>query len=137
MWSLGCVTTTLLTGNTPFSFVRIRGSDPDNASDMVRAVASTGNLDSLVASPEWQAISDRPKDFIRKLLVLDEDGRMTAEQAIGHHWLTNGHVRQAFDAAYKKAVSGWMGQPLSVDAIEGIPGFYNSPKVSQHQHAEL
>ena len=42
-------------------------------------------------SDKWDAVSDSAKDFIKKLLVADPQNRMTATQALSHHWLADSH----------------------------------------------
>ena len=37
--------------------------------------------------PEFQAISDMAKDFIERLIVTDQEKRMSAEEALSHDWL--------------------------------------------------
>ena len=39
------------------------------------------------ASPPWNAYSDNAKDFIRRLLLCEEEKRMTAEEAADHPFL--------------------------------------------------
>jgi serine/threonine protein kinase len=41
--------------------------------------------------PVWKSISDQCKDFITKLLTLDQNTRPSAEQALQHPWLKQAH----------------------------------------------
>uniref|UniRef100_A0A7S2Y836 Protein kinase domain-containing protein n=1 Tax=Entomoneis paludosa TaxID=265537 RepID=A0A7S2Y836_9STRA len=36
---------------------------------------------------DWEGVSDDARDLVKRLLVLDPDGRMTAKQAVRHRWL--------------------------------------------------
>lgn len=38
-------------------------------------------------SPVWGALSDKSKDFVSKLLVMDPKQRMTADTALKHSWI--------------------------------------------------
>jgi serine/threonine protein kinase len=42
--------------------------------------------------PNFSHISDQGKDFIRGLLVLDPDNRLTASQCLSSPWLTDNRV---------------------------------------------
>lgn len=37
--------------------------------------------------PEFEDVSDEAKDFITKLLVIDQSKRMSADEALRHPWL--------------------------------------------------
>eukprot|EP00903_Cladosiphon_okamuranus_P020574 g18885.t1 len=78
MWSLGCLTYILLSGKHPFL-------ERDTRKMLLRVAASDYEF-----KPEdcWGSISGDAKDFIRRLLTVDVERRMTAEQATGHPWLT-------------------------------------------------
>ena len=45
----------------------------------------TGDFD--FPSPEWDDISEAAKDFVCQLLQKDPDDRLSAEEALKHHWL--------------------------------------------------
>eukprot|EP00903_Cladosiphon_okamuranus_P012203 g11446.t1 len=76
MWSLGLIAYTLLTGKHPFF-------DPDTTKMFCRVAAG----DYQFKPEDWRNTSIDAKDFISKLLVVDMDKRMTAEQAKSHPWL--------------------------------------------------
>jgi serine/threonine protein kinase len=42
----------------------------------------------IVPSPDWDTISDSAKDFIRNLIKVEPDERMTADEALKHSWIT-------------------------------------------------
>ena len=129
MWSLGCVTTAMLTGSSPFSFAWRRQGDRRSSTEIITEAASLCQLDDLQQAPEWKQIGHRPRDFILKLLVLDEEARMKAKEAIDHDWFTNNAVKEDFQAVYKKSTAGWRRQILPPEAVEYISGF----KPSQSQ----
>merc|ERR1712188_260449 len=76
LWSIGVITYILLCGFPPFYneslpllFEQIMKADYDYPPDY------------------WDEISDSAKNFIDRLLVVQPDERMTAEQALEHEWL--------------------------------------------------
>lgn len=108
MWSIGVVTTLLLTGERPFSWTHPEGLPPSYEQFEQRA--------------DWQRLRGHPKDFINKLLVLNEATRLTAEQALHHEWLTNESHYNAYRTVYEKAISGWKKGTTQVKLIETISG---------------
>jgi len=75
LWACGVILYTLLVGQGPFWHRR--------ETIMFRNIL---NANYKFHSPEFDDISDGPKDLIKKLLVLDPVARYTAEQALAHPW---------------------------------------------------
>lgn len=75
MWQLGCVTFKLVCGELPYH---------GNRDVLVEAVM---NKPVAFEGEVWDKVSDECKDFISKLLVKDQAGRMTSKQAREHPWL--------------------------------------------------
>eukprot|EP00968_Pinguiococcus_pyrenoidosus_P017557 scaffold1748_cov258-Pinguiococcus_pyrenoidosus.AAC.9 len=76
MWSIGCVVFIMLGGYMPFY--------DRSARDLVRKVLSA----EYEFHPDYFGhVSDEAKDFVSKLLVIDPEERLTAEQALQHPWL--------------------------------------------------
>ncbi|KAK9236208.1 Ca/Cm-dependent protein kinase B [Lipomyces kononenkoae] len=77
IWAIGVITYFLLCGYTPF--------DRDTTAEEMKAVLN-GEFDF---EPEeyWADISDNAKDFIRHLLVVDPERRLTAEECLRHPFL--------------------------------------------------
>ena len=44
-------------------------------------------LDYTTNEPEFEDISDEAKDFIAKLIVADQEQRLSADEALDHAWL--------------------------------------------------
>eukprot|EP00439_Symbiodinium_sp_Y106_P079257 s723_g17.t4 len=78
MWSLGVLTYILLDGRAPFM-----GRDDRRTYRLI--------LEGQYNFPEnrWGRISDDAKSFVSKLLKVDPEVRMTAEEALMHPWLTS------------------------------------------------
>ena len=99
MWALGCVTVFLLSGSPPFLDRSIEGCDQGPAMRL--------SLASLERGLETLGIGTFAKDFIRKLLVLEEGGRLNVKQALYHAWFTDGARQQEIERRYREAVKHW------------------------------
>ena len=119
MWSTGCVTAALLTGYSPFSSSSLCDSG-SIAEEMFLQTAAECNLHRLDNDKIWQAVGEPPKDFVRRLLTLDEVGRMTAPEALSHNWFSNPHHKEAFDALYEKAIGPWKPTLQQANIIKNI-----------------
>jgi serine/threonine protein kinase len=78
LWSLGVITYILLCGYPPFF-------DQNNAELFKKILSGRFQFDR----PWWDKVSDKAKDFIKKLLVLDPAHRWTASQALGHPFIVD------------------------------------------------
>lgn len=99
MWSLGVVAVLLLTGIPPFS-----GSTTSSHPVVTRKIF---DLSELQNTTEWKAVRERPRDFISKLLVLDETNRMSADQALKHTWFSNDLHKIDFENLYNRTIKNW------------------------------
>ncbi|OTA03253.1 Calcium/calmodulin-dependent protein kinase [Trichoderma parareesei] len=77
MWSLGVITYTLLCGYSPFR--------SENLQDLLDE-CTRGSV--VFHERYWKDVSADAKDFINCLIVPDPNSRWTAEQALGHIWLS-------------------------------------------------
>jgi pheromone a factor receptor len=119
LWSLGCVTTALLIGTTPFT-IADSAQLRRQTTTLIMEIAARGNLDGLKGTSEWQSLGSRPKDFVLKLLVLDEKSRMTAKEALSHKWFTHPSVKQEYDAVYRRAIRNWQPQVTIGEIVEKL-----------------
>ncbi|KAK5288095.1 hypothetical protein LTR43_007342 [Exophiala xenobiotica] len=99
MWSLGCVAVVLLTGGLAFC-------DPFT-NTYSEKLARECDLRFLQDSQEWRKVRERPKDFVEKLLVLDETTRPSAEEALKHPWFSNGMHKNDFEDLYQRTIKHW------------------------------
>mmetsp|Transcript_57570 Transcript_57570/g.108495 ORF Transcript_57570/g.108495 Transcript_57570/m.108495 type:complete len:579 (-) Transcript_57570:88-1824(-) len=76
LWSLGTIVFLLLSGKEPFL---------GNVKEMMRSIVK-GRYD--MKGEEWSKVSDQGKDFVRSLLKVNPDERLTAEKALQHPWIT-------------------------------------------------
>ncbi|CAM9740853.1 unnamed protein product [Scytosiphon promiscuus] len=76
MWSMGVIAYMMVSGAPPFW---------GNGDAQVRAKIVCGEYD--MPDVLFRHVSSEAKDFISKLLVVDQEKRMSAEQALAHPWL--------------------------------------------------
>eukprot|EP00842_Homolaphlyctis_polyrhiza_P001268 jgi/Hompol1/2141/HPOL_005870-RA len=81
MWSIGVITYVLLCGYTPFW-----GGESNSTTVLYQAIV---NGDYQFDEDYWSNISSEAKDFISKLLVVDQSKRMSAQAALAHPWIKN------------------------------------------------
>jgi len=78
IWSIGVITYVLLCGFPPFY--------GDTQKDLFEMILSAR---VEFPDPEWTEVSAEAKDFIKKILVLDPEKRLTAEQCLEHKWVVD------------------------------------------------
>jgi len=78
MWSVGVITYVLLCGYPPFY-----------AKEQRELFTQILNADYEFPEEDWDSVSEDAHDFIRRLLVVDPNQRMTATEALHHPWLQN------------------------------------------------
>lgn len=79
MWSLGVVLYTLLCGFPPFM-------PPKHRSERsIESKVTSG--DYKFFSPYWDHVSDEAIDLVRRLLVVEPERRLTANEVLKHPWL--------------------------------------------------
>jgi serine/threonine protein kinase len=76
MWSVGCITFLLLSGNLPFK--------AGNQKDLFRKIV---NADFDFEIDAWADVSQEGKNFLNELLLLDPNERFTAVEARKHSWM--------------------------------------------------
>ena len=83
-------------------------------------LAQACDLQQLDHVAEWHFVGKRPKDFVRQLLVLDEEQRMNAKDAKKHWWFSNNFHKLDFEDVYQRATKHWRPRTLKSPVIEMI-----------------
>ena len=94
MWSVGVLSYILLSGLSPF------GGENDEET-LKHVKACDWNMDD----PAFNGISDKAKDFIKRLLVMDPHDRLSIHEALDHPWLnqpTDGDGHEIPSERYQK-----------------------------------
>jgi len=78
LWSIGVITYIILCGYPPFY---------GSTSAEIYNEAQKGHL--IFHSPEWDNISSEAKDFVRSLVRLNPNDRLTAGEALEHKWIAS------------------------------------------------
>lgn len=83
LWSVGVIMYAMLSGQLPFA-----AGTP--AETLERARTGTYSL----SSETWRKVSPQGMDLMRKLLVVDPKGRLSAKEALEHEWFSQEPLRQ-------------------------------------------
>jgi serine/threonine protein kinase len=124
MWSIGCITAALLSGDVIF----IDRSHPGYINDphtYILTLAAKCDLKVIETSELWKKVGQRPKDFLKKILVLDETQRMSAEAALLHPWFSNDSYKEELDAVYSHAIQSWVPSRRTYKLVEQISSARN------------
>lgn len=124
MWSLGIVTLCLLTGDQLASFEETKKlSQSDIAARLDQpALESAGRK-------QWRNVTDRAKDFLTKLLILEPASRMTADQAMKHNWfIYPSPIGRELRSLYTRSIKEWKPRGVDDSMVEILP---QQPQPSQ------
>ncbi|KAF2868529.1 kinase-like domain-containing protein [Massariosphaeria phaeospora] len=121
MWSIGSITAALLTGDVIFTD-RGHPSYEANPKGVILSLARKCDLSRLDDEYDlaWAVVGSRPKDFIKRLLVLREENRLTATEALAHSWFSNECHAAEFEALYSRAVRDWQPRRKVFQLVEQI-----------------
>ncbi|KAF2196325.1 hypothetical protein GQ43DRAFT_383577 [Delitschia confertaspora ATCC 74209] len=120
MWSIGCITASMLSGEHLFvNRNSVFERDPKHVILQLSSACDLSALDDQT-DPRWNKVGQRPKAFIKELLVLEEHDRLTAGEALEHPWFSNKHYAAEYDALYKRAIKDWRPRPKIFKLVESI-----------------
>lgn len=108
LWSIGCITTVLLSGHllpTNMATSYHDGVLPDDV-QRISPVWDVTVIDDHM-DPVWGNVGLMPKDFVKRLLVVRGEDRMTVTEALAHEWFTNERHAPEFEALYKRSIKDW------------------------------
>lgn len=107
VWSLGVLTYSLLSGQTPFA------THPQDSPQQILARVGQGSFS--LSGPPWEPITQAAKDLIQRMLHVDPAKRISAPAILAHPWLADlqslpakaplnanakGNLRSALNATY-------------------------------------
>lgn len=124
MWSIGCVTAAMLIGRSAFVMSQASTGRQPSAATVINAAAKC-DLSVLDDVGVWGEIDGAAKDFIKRLLVLDEGSRLTADAAIIHSWFTQERHGHRMAKRYDEAIASWKPCGTSWDFKENLDRFIN------------
>ena len=80
LWSCGVIMYILLSGEPPFN-------DPRADNEAIMKKVEVGKYD--IEQGVWKSISAEAKELIQRLLTYDPNDRISAEDALNHHWISS------------------------------------------------
>ncbi|KAG7260108.1 hypothetical protein CRUP_027461, partial [Coryphaenoides rupestris] len=86
-WALGVIMYILLSGNPPF-YDETDDEDYENHDKNLFRKILAGDYE--FDSPYWDDISESAKSLVARLMDVDQDQRLTAQEAINHEWISGG-----------------------------------------------
>lgn len=138
MWSIGSITAAILTGQLLFS-CRRGGAFEESAQRVIISLAAQCDLTILDDEyhPLWGPIAAAPKDFIKRLLVLDEECRMSATEALQHIWFSHPAMAAEYEAQYERSIKHWRPRLKDGQLVEQVRTHERVPSHRPNSDSQL
>ncbi|KAK5699321.1 hypothetical protein LTR17_023343 [Elasticomyces elasticus] len=121
IWSVGCVTALLLSGEAvPFDSDSIQREKDQYEHSQAQASTQLWDPGFIEKSTKWGEVGRKAKDFVRACLNVNETQRLSAEQALQHSWFTHKHYAAELEAEYQRAIQDWKPRSTHGQLVEMI-----------------
>ncbi|KAL4784614.1 kinase-like domain-containing protein [Aspergillus varians] len=127
LWSLGCLTAVLLTGEPLFDNLP-KGSE----SNFHRLAA----IKNLKVKMDRHKVGERAQDFAFQLLQHEVSQRLDAKQALRHGWFTNASHKSDFEALYQRSIRDWKPRSAKEPRIVGLDLYFEDDQNSSVSRIE-
>ncbi|KAL3469252.1 kinase-like domain-containing protein [Aspergillus californicus] len=118
LWSLGCLTAVLLTGEAAFD------ETPLVWKSITERHAAMGKLTMKLGRYK---VGERAQNFVLQLLQYDATLRMDVKKALQHSWFNNYSHRSDFEALYRRSIRDWTPRKTQEPRIVSLDGFLGPP----------
>lgn len=135
IWSVGCVTASLLTGDTLFP-EGSSGSSRSNDSSDGSICGESWDVNIIDKHSLWIDVGQSAKDFVKGCLAKIGGQRFSAKQALRHDWFVNKHYAAELAAAYERAIVDWQPRKLNGRVIEFLDTT-NAVRTARHPLATI
>ncbi|KAL9612434.1 MAG: hypothetical protein Q9167_002982 [Letrouitia subvulpina] len=123
MWSLGCLTTTILLGNPLFAPTQ-------------ETAQSAYDYSKLEDPRIWAHSSTNAQKFAKDLLKENAELRLTADDALFHAWFFGGNRKADIEEKYNRAIGGWIPAEPRADYVEDL-GDWIRTRIRKHKNVHL
>ncbi|KAL5337155.1 kinase-like domain-containing protein [Aspergillus crustosus] len=117
LWSLGCLTAILLTGEAPFD---------ELPKGWIPGKQRLAEVKKLKAKMQRRKIGLRAQDFVFSLLQHNPHERMDVKQALQHPWFTNSSHKFDFEEVYRRSIRDWTPRTTKEPLIVGLDHQFRS-----------
>ena len=115
MWSIGVIAYVLLSGVNP--------TLPKNGGEI------------SFQEPQWDQITETGKDFVKKILVIDPNSRLSVQKALNHPWILNPDRDEPLDDSFQNLKITTMSRKLlkNLNAVNSAHSFRSITGTAQRR----
>lgn len=109
MWSVGVLAYEMLSGRKPFE-----------GDHTIQVLCAIRDGEYSFRDPEWSRISEEAHDFVKRLICIDVDRRMSATEALQHPWIVNDGRHDPIEHDLRRLAPGLRAAINRVDAEDDM-----------------